>query len=135
MEVDNQTLERLSNLTLEEYAGNLAAFEGDDAETYVKLMESPVEVKVTAQKGTCEDNLYEICLKAQGKYKRFLDLRRKITTELVEEIKGFNLMSVLFDGIYVGEPEDLLNHRNDSQAEILYPVEGFGEKIAEVIFV
>ena len=49
---------------------------------------------------------------------------------------GWNLVSVLFDGIYVGEPEDIHNYRISSgRTSLLYPVKGFGVKIADVKFI
>ncbi len=136
MNPDSQTLERLSNLSLRQYSGDLAAIRGEDRQLHAQLMESPVEMRVIAQPGVCEEELYEICLQAIGRYPRFIDLRWRITRELSAKFEPprWNLLSILFDGIFVGEPEDLLNHRNGNPSGVLYPTKGLGTKIAEVIF-
>lgn len=137
MQIDPQALDRLSQLELEQYAGNLRAIQGDDRTLYEQLFEIPVSVKLTAQKGICDDSLYEICVKAQGGHESFLDLRRTVTKELGKKFDtpGQNLLTISFNGIYVGDPEDLLNHRNGRPEGILYPTRGLGEKLAEVAFI
>jgi hypothetical protein len=129
-------LERLSGLQLREYAGDMYALTGADRRLYEKLIQVPIEVKVIAERGVCEDRLYDICLRAGGRW-TFVELRRYVMQELsrthdVSENSGWILLSVLFDGIYVGDPEDLQHHRNGNKSKILYPIKGLGEKLAEV---
>ncbi len=137
MPVDTEALDRLSQLELEQYAGNLRAIQGEDRNIYERLFELPVIVKVIAERGTCEDELYDICVRAERNYVRFLDLRRDITRELAEKFDtpGQNLLTVLFNGIYVGESEDLLNFRKSRPEGIIYPTKGLGEKLAEITFI
>jgi len=132
-----EVLKRLSMLDLKRYAGNLNVLKKDDARLYEQLMTSPVNVKVVADKGICEDKLHEICQRSQGKHETFRSLRQKIEDQLfkIQHSLGWNLLTVSFDGIFVGEPEDLLNHRDGRQEGIMYPIKGLGEKIAEVEFV
>lgn len=125
MVIDDDTLARLSLLDLYQYAGDLIL--GENRKLYDELLELPVEVRVTAQRGICEGIFYEICLNAQGKYRRFGDLKKRI-------VQRSNLLSVLFNGIYIGEPKDLLNLRRGNQARILHPMEGLGQKIADLKF-
>ncbi|MBI4159360.1 hypothetical protein HY500_03840 [Candidatus Woesearchaeota archaeon] len=136
MNPDSQTLERLSYLNLMEYSGDLFAIRGEDRQLYSKLMESPVEMIVTAQPEVCVEEIYRICSGAVGGYRRFIDLRQRIMRELAAkfETPGWCLLSVLFNGIFVGEPEDLLNHRNGNPSRVLYPTKGLGAKIAELSF-
>ena len=134
METNKQTLERLSNLDLRQYAGDLKAIQGDDRELYERLMRSPVEVHVTAQRGICDDLLYQILSTIEGTYERFEELRREVMFKLPKNSPGWNLLSVLFDGIYVGEPEDLLNHRYNRPEGILYRTRGLGEKVVDITF-
>ena len=136
MNTDKPTLERLSDLELRQYAGDLSAIMGDDRLLYEKLFGLPVEVRIAAHLGICEDRLYQILCIFQGRYEKFEDLRCKITTRLSREFAppGWNRLSVLFDGIYIGEPEDLLNYRQGNRAGILNPIKGLGEKAAEMIF-
>ncbi len=137
MRINDCTLERLSRLELKRYAGDLRALSGEDLRLYKELMISPVQVKVIIERGICEDAIYEICVKAEGEYNKFKDLRHKIIRELSRNAQapGWDLLSVLSDGIYVGEMEDLLNYRYGNQTGILYPTKGLGEKIAQVIFI
>ena len=136
MNISHQELERLDNLELRQYAGDLDAIIGDDKKLYDQLMQSPVELMMTAPKGICENELFDICLSAQGRYSTFGELRRHIMQKLftISKNPGFNLLSVLFDGIYAGEPEDLLNYRNNRPQGIFYPIQGLGEKLADVKF-
>jgi hypothetical protein len=132
--MDAQTLERLSTLELRLYAGDLGAFGTNDWILRNELTEIPVEVRVIIEDGRCDDALYKLCEQVEGMHETFGKLREGITDALAKGLgnAGWNLLSVLFDGIYAGEPEDLLNHRTGGM--ILYPVKGLGEKIAEVTF-
>jgi|SRR3989338_4510316 len=136
MNSDSQTLERLSDLDLRQYSGDLSAIRGEDRQLHARLMESPVEMRVTAQPEVCVEELYRICLSAIGRYPKFIDLRQMIMGELAAkfETSGWNLLSILFNGIFVGEPKDLLNHRNGNPSRVLYPTKGLGAKIAELRF-
>ncbi|MEN9626272.1 MAG: hypothetical protein RL557_600 [archaeon] len=141
MAVDHGTLERLSNLDLRVYVGDTNAIRGEDKRLYEQLMQTSVEVIMPSeagmsQQGTCEEPLYQICLGAQGVYNAFIDARQHVMGKLLREISGpgFNLLSILFEGIYVGEPEDLLNYRNGNSAGIRYPTKGLGNKLAAIRF-
>jgi len=87
MQIYKQLLNRLSNLELNRYAGDLNALAGKDLALYNKLMESPVEVRVIAQRGICEDELYEICLSVQGKHKQFVNVRDGVIKKYTKIIK------------------------------------------------
>lgn len=136
MTTDSQTLERLSNLELCQYAGDLGAIQEEDRGLYEKLTESPVEVVVTGGSGVCDDWLYEICLGVEGQYDTFLEVRKIVQDELRGVVggPGWNLLTVSFNGIYVGEPEDLLNYRNGRTKSILYQTTGIGKKVADITF-
>jgi len=129
----NDTLKRLEGLELDSYAGNLEALQ-KDREEYVGLTEQPVEVKIVGAPGVCEAWLYNICSGAEGQYERFIELRERVQGELLKFAKGpgWNLLTVGFTGIYVGEPEDLHNLRNGGN--ILYQTRGLGRKMADVTF-
>jgi len=55
--------------------------------------------------------------------------------EETSKVQSPCLLTVLFDGIYIGDPEDLLNYRKDSQAKIWYPTKGLGEKVDGIEFI
>ena len=138
MEIETQTLSRLSHLELRQYAGELNAIAGEDTRLFGSLLSSPVEVTVAAEKGICDDRFYEICLKSQGKYGKFVDVRHKVTQDLSAQSTNpncWNLLTVLFDGVYVGDPEDVLYWRENQKKKILFPIQGLGKKVAEVKFV
>jgi len=136
MKFDSQTLERLSLLDLRQYSGDLTAIGEEDRKLSNWLFELPVVVLATAQREVCEDPLYNICFGAQGEYSHFFNVRQRVMQELsrLANGPGWNLLSVLFDGIYVGDPEDLLYHRCGEQKRILHTTKGLGEKLAEVTF-
>ena len=73
MEIDK--LEKLSNLELRKCVRDVNGVSKEDIDLYVelynKLLKSPVEVNITAQRGLCEDHLYELCLSLQGRYKEY----------------------------------------------------------------
>jgi hypothetical protein len=131
-----ETLKRLSNLDLIKYAGDLKAIKGQDAILYDELMNTPVEAKVIAKEGICEDVLYKICLDAQMNYEGFKNLRHNIINKLSksEQLTAGtkNLLTVLFNGVYIGEPEDILNYRKGGAT--LYPTKGLGKRIMDVQF-
>ena len=137
MGINRETLERLSNLELRQYAGDLHAIIGKNRKLWTELSNAPVDVKMAASRGICEDKLYDICLSVQRKHETFSMLRHRIMEALSKksETLGFNLLTVLFDGIYVGEPEDLFHYRNNLSGRILYPTKGLGSKLAEVTFI
>lgn len=135
-QLGDEALQTMSKLLLKFYSGNLSAFEGSCGKVVEQLRKRPIEVKVIAKKGVCEDRLYEICQAAQGKYEKFSDLTGKITEALAKGSArpDWNLLSVLFDGIYIGEPEDLLNYRSSELDGVIYPTKGLGEKISQIKF-
>lgn len=137
MQVDKEILERLSGLELKQYAGDLRAIEGEDRILYERLFELPVEVRIVAHVGVCGDRLYQICNKFQGRHRSFEELRHQVVARLSTEFAppGWNRLSVLFDGMYVGEPEDLLNYKQGNREGILNPIKGLGEKIAKITFI
>ena len=48
---------------------------------------------------------------------------------------NWRMLSALFDGVYVGDPEDILNRRRYGDGSIpLYNVRVFGIKLAEIRF-
>ena len=137
MQIDPKTLDRLSQLDLEQYAGNFRAIQRNDNVLYNQLFEIPVNVRLTASRGVCENCLYDICVEAQGNHESFRDLRRKIDSSLAKRLESprWQLLTVSFNGVYIGNPEDLLNFRKSRSEGIIYPTKGLGEKLAEVTFI
>ena len=137
MRIDRKTLERLAYLDLKLYAGDLGAFIKEDYELREALMVSPVEVKLISARDICDDSLYTVVERFVGRYEKFQDLRYGLTKELIATLPvpaGYNLLTSLFNGIYIGDPEDVLNFRLQRGDKIMYPVKGLGEKLADVIF-
>ena len=136
MITDEDTIKRISELALQVHAGNLQALAGRDLEIYCRLSKLPVSVKITTRKGTCEDLVYDICFKAQGRYESFHYLKGKINGEVADIMNHptARLLTVLPDGIFVGEARDLKDFRRDPKAKLVYPIVGVGEKLAEVWF-
>ena len=108
MDLNEELLQKLSDLELELYSANISDL-GELDYLRENLLNTPVEMKVTAEKGICEDQLYDICLKYQGEHDSLATLRLSIANELANQFAppGWNMLSVLFDGVYVGDPEDL----------------------------
>jgi len=146
--IDAKTLRDLSALQLDVYAGNIGKIFGEDGIIEKKLTETPVRAKVIAQEKDCDAGLYRVGLEIQGEYKSFKELRRAVVRHLQQlpsvpgsRVPGlnipispeWNLISVLFDGIYIGEPEDLLNHWTGT-GNIFTDIKGLGEKLAEIEF-
>ena len=138
MIVSAEELRKLDALGLKEYAGDTAALHGEERKTYDALMKTPVDVRLIAEEGVCHDSLYRICRDAEGIYISFGALRRHVDSQLTAERRyymlNWRMLSVLFGGIYVGDPEDLLNHRAGIERGILYPTRGLGKKVSHVRF-
>ena len=139
MELDAEALTRLSTLELEMYAGKLSALAGEDMKKATRLKQLPVRVKLVAERGVCEDSLYDICSEVEGQHASFHELRMRVIGKLARDLNSpsspaWNLLPVLFDGIYVGEPEDLLGFRK-GRSEPLYPTKGLGTKLADIEFI
>ena len=138
METDEKTLQRLSTLALTlRYKRDAEVMKEEDENLYHALLDSSVRVQVIADKNACEDSLYAICSSLQGTHEKFTDVRTLLGKQFYQARRLTSeerLLSVLFDGIYVGHPEDLLQIRNGHDEEVLYPVKGLGEKMADIIF-
>jgi len=132
----NQELEELSNLELEVYAGRIELAETPQYRKLEALFEVPVSMKVIAPPEVCEPHLYRIARALEGRHSTFAELRQKTNEALFNKqgnILGWNILSVLASGVYVGEMEDIRNYRNNS-SQILYPTRGLGTKVAEINF-
>jgi len=143
---------RLGQLELEEYAGNLGAFSSEDKTIHEQLMRMPVEMRRIPLKKECDGSLVALCSELAGKYESLIDLRIKIIEAYTTRRKPLEkmqtlgamqspcLFAILVDGLYLGDPEDILNKRKQiangsmTPPEIWYPIQGLGEKIAEIIF-
>ena len=139
MAVGNETIAKLSELSLEEYDGNLdAVLKQGDKKTYENLMYSPVRITLNRQGDICEGRLYEIVASMSGEHTTFEHVRREMDNRLLQKLEripsDWRLITVLFEGIYIGDPQDLLNHRLNNGEAISYPIKGFGEKIASIEF-
>lgn len=136
MQIDSKELRRLSNLEISRYAGQLDAIRGKDEILVGLLAETPVEVVMVAEEGVCNGTLYNICKRRTGRHKSFALLRGEVIGELAQRFEPpcWNLLSVLFDGIYVGEPEDLYNLRAGEPQGVIYNLKGLGTKLADVKF-
>lgn len=135
--INYKTLKRLGDLELRRYAGDLTTIIEEDRALYEKLLRSPIEIKMTAPKGICDDKLYEICSSVVGKHERFSIARIKLINNYAKETGELDklcLLSMLVNGIYIGHPLDLLNYKNNKPQEIIYPIKGLGQKIAEINF-
>ena len=137
MDFSEANLRRLSNLEISRYAGELDSIQGEDGRLVELLARTPVEMTMIAESGVCDEKLYEICRKKVGRHDSFALLREKIVCDLAERLEppAWNLLSVLLDGIYVGDPEDVYNLRSGEPNQVMYNLKGIGTKLAEVRFV
>ena len=130
-------VQKLGMFDLRLYAGDLTALQGEEARMHEALMMHPVVVRVTASPGVCDADLYDIVKEVEGRHDRFEIVRQTVMGRLAKDSEkgsGWNLLAVLFEGIYVADPEDLLNRRLGREYAILHRVKGFGEKVAEIDF-
>jgi len=107
METNPEVLRRLDDLELQRYAGEIKTFPDREESLYQELMMSPVKVKVTAPIEVCAARFYQFCLNVQGEYDDFKQVRLKVSQESMQEFDRMAL-SVLFEGIYEGDPEDVM---------------------------
>lgn len=146
MQIDQATIDCLSDLELELYTGN--SFDGIKKEREIrnKLHRLPVRIKVNLGESFCDDLLYRICKGlASREFTTIQELKGRLgslsmsvipqldTSNWVQKIAP-TLFTTLFNGVYVGEPEDVYNHRKGNKSKIWHPVKGLGLKIAEIEF-
>ena len=131
--MDTLVKEKLNKYELANYSGNFSELEKGYAEIYLRLVNSSVRVRLLDDVDA-DEGLIEICRKLEGRYEAFYMVREKAMEMLAEGKRkiGWNLLTVLFDGIYIGDPEDIWNLRNGKKP--LYSVDGLGKKIAEINF-
>jgi hypothetical protein len=141
MILDSALLKRLSTCELRVYAGQLDALCAEDLAISNSLKVQPVVVNMTQPRLGCDERLYDICAEMAGSHKTFLELRQRVMNSLVSKARffgnynGWNLLTVAFDGIQLGDSKDLLKRRIYGEGlKPLYPIEGFGLKLAEVRF-
>src|SRR3989344_8646168 len=126
---DDLTLRRLSNLELRQYAGDLDALMGDNRNLFEKIARDPVSVRLIVEDGDINPDFYAVIKDLEGKYPSFIELRRKTIKLLATRFDGlgWNSLTCLFDGVFIGEAEDLWFHRED-RGTSMYPVEDLGKK-------
>jgi len=134
MKLPQAFLDDLDLRELRQYAGE-QFITGELADVWEHLGYYPVEVRMCASRGACDDRLYAICQSVAGSGRTLKAVRQYVVSQLyqIATDPDCNLLSVLFTGIYVGEPEDLLNHWRGSD-DIFYPTTGLGKKIADIHF-
>lgn len=136
--MDAERIKFLSDLDLAIYAGEVDAITPRNIRLTSEPMNAPGEVRIVAEQGVCEEKLYRIISELTGRHEKFIYLKRAVVNSLMKQAAGpgWNFISVLFDGIYIGEPEDVYNHRKSSgNSSPVYFVRGFGVKIADVEFI
>jgi hypothetical protein len=93
----------------------------------------PVNVNVVADTESFDPDLHLVLLDLKSLYPTYVDLRRDVSDRCLNAFK-VDMLSVLYDGIYAGNPEDLYNFREGNNTEIEHPVEGLGLKLADINF-
>ena len=58
MEFKSKEIKRLGNLSLDLYAGNLEAIQGEDTKKYRKLMETSVKIKLIPEAQKYDERIY-----------------------------------------------------------------------------
>ena len=138
MNVDLSILRRLNALELESYAGKEPLITQEDLELREQLYQLPTKLTLVQPSPEYPLELKRIVTTyaEQDRHEKFIRMREKIMRDLMEKTSTpSNLLTVLFGGIYVGEPEDFRNYILNSQSELLYPVQGFGQKVANIEFI
>ncbi|MDD5193048.1 MAG: hypothetical protein PHF67_00520 [Candidatus Nanoarchaeia archaeon] len=136
MKIEPKELRRLSNLELSIFSGENLALEEWDLIHARALYQTPVEVTMIAEEGICDRGLYRLCLYFEGEHDTFAGLRVDISERLAQTFQPPNWMklTVIFDGIYVGNPEDIYNSRAGQPELIQCPMKGLGTKLADITF-
>jgi hypothetical protein len=136
MNINPKTLEKLSAVTLLSYAGIPSALSLDERRIMNLLSKVPVVVNPLEFVEGFDNELYNIAFGLQGRHDNLMDLRASADHALMDRYPGpgFRRLSILFDGIYLGEPEDLLNFRKGNPREVMYEIRGLGSKVSDIIF-
>ncbi len=135
-----EELTRLSNLELEVYATGSNEHIGlADLVLMEQLNQTRVAIHTNQVQGSCADILHKIGVTNGGIYPSFIQARQAIVASLVAHLQppAWNMLSVVYDGIYVGDPEDMYEYRKapiSGSFTPAYQVVGFGIRLGEVIF-
>ena len=82
--------------------------------------------------------LYVICRTLQNNTMPFQNLRTKTREHWLKidpRSPTPSILTILFDGVYVGDPEDVVLQRLQGHCESpQYPIDGLGKKIASIEF-
>ncbi len=138
-----RSLQELSQLELECYAGKTDARDVAASAEHRLVMEKPATMRVTAKPDVVPEAIYEICKRLEGSYTSLLALRNAVFVTYMEQCLSLEDptprspvgITVLPDGVYAGDPEDIYYQREQEEnflGRIRYPIKGLGEKIAEV---
>jgi hypothetical protein len=95
--ITQQDIDRLSALELITYATGKLPTNPHDLNLIAKLNSTPVKLKIVAERGVCDDELYRICEQAKGEHLSFSELRISVTDKLFQHFQrpGSILLSVL----------------------------------------
>jgi hypothetical protein len=131
----------LNALQLEYYAGNTNLGSREEWALYHQLHSEPVQVETVTP-----TPLYAPLLKGivseiakKSRYSSFKELKLDVfqRTSLIinNPLDLGSSLTVLFGGIYIGDPEDVRNFFHNPESSSLYPVKGLGSKVINVVFI
>ena len=133
--MDPLTLDELSMFQLKRYNRETPKITPKGQQQYDALERSPVRVSITSDQEICDSDIYNACLQVQGHHLSFSQLREKLSTILSEakEIPDPEILTVLFEGIFIGNPQNLEIYMTTDNPLPPTP-RGLGKKLAEIDF-
>ncbi len=134
---DGEKLRKLSMIDLQAYAGDTVAQKicRKDQLFFHLRFNVPVQLKPIINISDCDAGLYNICVGLKNEYTNFDSVRKAVEEGLGKVVQDipFDRLTVLFEGIFIGNPEDVLDQRT-GKSEVMYPMKGLGTKAVEVKF-
>jgi len=144
MQITRELLDKLSYLHLKEYAKQIDKLDRVMELFNSALMNRSVNVKKVMPIDYCDRGLYGLALEAQrdGPFMNFAEMRtffhtglsRVYAEPLPSPLPPYIRLSILPNGIWVGQPDDLLAYLEERREDIKHNEKGLGKKLAEVIF-
>ncbi|MBI3334088.1 hypothetical protein HYZ97_01250 [Candidatus Pacearchaeota archaeon] len=138
MELSSGEIEQVNKSILDMYTGRIEIerLPKEFLPIFERMHKLPVNMALAESIGI-DSRLVKLIRANQGIHSSYDKLKCKLNVKLMDLFPGpgFTRLTMLYNGVYVGEPEDFLAYLEDRSEDILYPLEGLGKKVGDVVFI
>jgi hypothetical protein len=138
MQITKDLLNKLGYLHLVSYNGKPVDLDQIEDVIHQALIKQPLNVR--AVHGVeCDPALLNVVqeVEKKGEYSKFFDMKEDIVTGLngiTSPVPFHHRLSVLPNGIFIGEPYDIIAQISNQEERIRFPEKGLGFRLGEVVF-